>query len=33
MEITLDMQRYLNGTTNFLGSLFEKVDTKLKDKQ
>ncbi|WP_224093335.1 hypothetical protein [Nostoc sp. MS1] len=31
MEITLDMQRYLNGISNFLGSLFEKVDTKLKD--
>lgn len=32
MEVPLDMQRYLNGITNFLGSLFEKVDKELEVK-
>ncbi len=33
IDVPLDMQRYLNGTTNFLGSLIEKVDTQLEAKQ
>jgi hypothetical protein len=33
MDVPLDMQRYLNGITNFLGSLIEKLDTQLGAKQ
>jgi len=29
MEVPLDMQRYLNGVNNFLGSLMEKVEAQL----